>query len=158
MRELKNETLFPRQSTTVTIQCSGTRRIEQIHEYPGDGDELINAPVRSHYFQRTFLLMIFSVGRRRYRNRKMDRRLPQKSNQVLRWTQRPLLSPSLRIPRRRHLLQKRRSLQLRRLGTLAQSQNQRSAASMGNERRAFAENPRVPSASCSFWLHWREIL
>ena len=31
----------------VTIQCSGTRRIEQIHEYPGDGDELINAPVRN---------------------------------------------------------------------------------------------------------------
>lgn len=29
---------------TVTIQCSGTRRIEQIREYPGDGDELINAP------------------------------------------------------------------------------------------------------------------
>lgn len=27
-----------------TLQCSGTRRIEQIHEYPGDGDELINAP------------------------------------------------------------------------------------------------------------------
>src|SRR4051794_4742936 len=31
-------------STIVTLQCSGTRRIEQIHEYPGDGDELINAP------------------------------------------------------------------------------------------------------------------
>lgn len=45
MRELKDEKLFPRQSTVVTIQCSGTRRIEQIHEYPGDGDELINAPV-----------------------------------------------------------------------------------------------------------------
>lgn len=45
MRELKDETLFPRQSTTVTIQCSGTRRIEQIQQYPGDGDELINAPV-----------------------------------------------------------------------------------------------------------------
>ncbi|TVY88008.1 Sulfite oxidase [Lachnellula willkommii] len=44
MAELKNESLFPRQSTTVTIQCSGTRRIEQIHKYPGDGDELINAP------------------------------------------------------------------------------------------------------------------
>ena len=28
---------------TVTLQCSGTRRIEQIREYPGDGDELINA-------------------------------------------------------------------------------------------------------------------
>lgn len=28
---------------TVTLQCSGTRRIEQIQEYPGDGDELINA-------------------------------------------------------------------------------------------------------------------
>ncbi|KAH8587368.1 Oxidoreductase, molybdopterin-binding domain-containing protein [Bisporella sp. PMI_857] len=44
MRELKDESIFPRQSNVVTIQCSGTRRIEQIHEYPGDGDELINAP------------------------------------------------------------------------------------------------------------------
>ncbi|KAL3419051.1 Sulfite oxidase, mitochondrial [Phlyctema vagabunda] len=44
LKELKDETLFPRQSTVVTIQCSGTRRIEQINEYPGDGDELINAP------------------------------------------------------------------------------------------------------------------
>jgi sulfite oxidase len=45
MRELKDERIFPRQTNVVTIQCSGTRRIEQIHEYPGDGDELINAPV-----------------------------------------------------------------------------------------------------------------
>ena len=29
---------------TVTIQCAGTRRIEQIAQYPGAGDELINAP------------------------------------------------------------------------------------------------------------------
>ncbi|KAH7119753.1 Oxidoreductase, molybdopterin-binding domain-containing protein [Dendryphion nanum] len=44
LKELKDETLFPRISKTITLQCSGTRRIEQIHEYPGDGDELINAP------------------------------------------------------------------------------------------------------------------
>ncbi|MCJ1393642.1 hypothetical protein MMC18_006517 [Xylographa bjoerkii] len=44
MKDLKNEDLFPRQSNIVTLQCSGTRRIEQINEYPGDGDELINAP------------------------------------------------------------------------------------------------------------------
>ena len=37
MEDLKNEELFPRQSTVVTIQCSGTRRIEQIQLYPGDG-------------------------------------------------------------------------------------------------------------------------
>ena len=45
LRELKDETKFPRQSNIVTIQCSGTRRIEQFHGPPGDGDELINAPV-----------------------------------------------------------------------------------------------------------------
>ena len=45
LADLKNESLFPRESRMVTLQCSGTRRIEQIHEYPGDGDELINAPV-----------------------------------------------------------------------------------------------------------------
>lgn len=45
---LKDENLFPRQTNVVTIQCSGTRRIEQIHQYPGDGDELINAPVSNY--------------------------------------------------------------------------------------------------------------
>ena len=44
LAELQDESVFPRQSNIVTLQCSGTRRIEQIHEYPGDGDELINAP------------------------------------------------------------------------------------------------------------------
>lgn len=44
LADLQNESLFPRQSTLVTIQCSGTRRIEQINEYPGEGDEMINAP------------------------------------------------------------------------------------------------------------------
>lgn len=43
--DLQNEELCPRMSRVVTLQCSGTRRIEQIHEYPGEGDELINAPV-----------------------------------------------------------------------------------------------------------------
>jgi sulfite oxidase len=36
--------LFPQVKKTVTIQCSGTRRIEQINEYAGEGDEMINAP------------------------------------------------------------------------------------------------------------------
>ncbi|KAI9170862.1 Sulfite oxidase [Paramyrothecium foliicola] len=44
LADLMDETKFPRQSNVVSLQCSGTRRIEQIHEYPGDGDELINAP------------------------------------------------------------------------------------------------------------------
>jgi sulfite oxidase len=44
LADLKNEDLFPRQSNLVTIQCSGTRRIEQISEYAGEGDEMINAP------------------------------------------------------------------------------------------------------------------
>ena len=35
---------YSQAEVTVTLQCSGTRRIEQIREYPGDGDELINAP------------------------------------------------------------------------------------------------------------------
>ncbi|KAK6084264.1 oxidoreductase molybdopterin binding domain-containing protein [Seiridium cupressi] len=44
LADLQNEELFPRQSNVVSLQCSGTRRIEQINQYPGDGDELINAP------------------------------------------------------------------------------------------------------------------
>lgn len=45
LQDLQNESVFPRMSKVVTLQCSGTRRIEQIQEYPGEGDELINAPV-----------------------------------------------------------------------------------------------------------------
>lgn len=37
LKDLQNEAFFPRQSTVVTLQCSGTRRIEQIALYPGDG-------------------------------------------------------------------------------------------------------------------------
>ncbi|KAI9831583.1 MAG: hypothetical protein M1819_004815 [Sarea resinae] len=44
LADLKDESRFPRQSAVVTIQCSGTRRLEQMVLYPGDGDELINAP------------------------------------------------------------------------------------------------------------------
>ncbi|KDQ57111.1 hypothetical protein JAAARDRAFT_35713 [Jaapia argillacea MUCL 33604] len=44
LKDLKDETKFPQSEVTVTIQCSGTRRIEQIQQYPGEGDDLINAP------------------------------------------------------------------------------------------------------------------
>ncbi|GJE95510.1 sulfite oxidase [Phanerochaete sordida] len=44
MKDLKDPSKFPQAEVTVTLQCSGTRRREQIEVYPGDGDELINAP------------------------------------------------------------------------------------------------------------------
>lgn len=44
LEKLQNEDLFPRTSKLVTLQCSGTRRLEQIQEYAGEGDEMINAP------------------------------------------------------------------------------------------------------------------
>ena len=44
LAELKDETLFQQVEMTVTLQCSGTRRIEQIDYAPGEGDEMINAP------------------------------------------------------------------------------------------------------------------
>ncbi|CAF1124463.1 unnamed protein product [Adineta ricciae] len=44
LADLQDPNKFEPVEVTVTLQCSGTRRIEQIHEYPGDGDELINAP------------------------------------------------------------------------------------------------------------------
>lgn len=44
LSDLKDPAKFPQAEVTVTLQCSGTRRIEQINEYPGEGDELINAP------------------------------------------------------------------------------------------------------------------
>ncbi|KAF9466226.1 Oxidoreductase, molybdopterin-binding domain-containing protein [Collybia nuda] len=44
LADLKDPAKFPQVELTVTLQCSGTRRYEQILQYPGDGDELINAP------------------------------------------------------------------------------------------------------------------
>jgi sulfite oxidase len=42
--DLMNESKFPRMEKIVTMQCSGTRRIEQIGLYPGQGDEVPQAP------------------------------------------------------------------------------------------------------------------
>lgn len=42
--DLMDETRFPRMEKTVTIQCSGTRRVEQIALYGGQGDEVPQAP------------------------------------------------------------------------------------------------------------------
>ncbi|CAL1707567.1 unnamed protein product [Somion occarium] len=44
LEDLKDPEKFPQEEVTVTVQCSGTRPVEQIALYPGDGDELINAP------------------------------------------------------------------------------------------------------------------
>jgi sulfite oxidase len=44
LADLQDESKFPRMEEIVTIQCSGTRRIEQIRMYAGEGDEMINAP------------------------------------------------------------------------------------------------------------------
>lgn len=44
LADLKDQSKFPTISKLVTLQCSGTRRIEQIQEYAGEGDEMINAP------------------------------------------------------------------------------------------------------------------
>ena len=82
MKELKDESIFPRQSNIVTLQCSGTRRVEQINEYPGDGDELINAPVSALSLVPS-KLMTSTVGRGSHWDRQMDRSKPQKGHQVL---------------------------------------------------------------------------
>ncbi|KAI0388379.1 sulfite oxidase [Xylariaceae sp. FL0594] len=44
LADLQDESKFPRMERLVTLQCSGTRRIEQISLYAGEGDEMINAP------------------------------------------------------------------------------------------------------------------
>jgi sulfite oxidase len=42
--DLMDETKFPQMEKLVTMQCSGTRRIEQISLYAGQGDEVPQAP------------------------------------------------------------------------------------------------------------------
>jgi sulfite oxidase len=44
LKDIMDETRFPRVKKVATIQCSGTRRHEQIDLYPGEGDDMINAP------------------------------------------------------------------------------------------------------------------
>jgi sulfite oxidase len=41
LADLQDESKFPRISKLVTIQCSGTRRFEQIQEFAGEGDEMV---------------------------------------------------------------------------------------------------------------------
>ncbi|OQD66269.1 hypothetical protein PENDEC_c058G05711 [Penicillium decumbens] len=44
MKDLMNKSVFPQMEKTITMQCSGTRRIEQISMYAGQGDEVPQAP------------------------------------------------------------------------------------------------------------------
>ncbi|KAH8119666.1 oxidoreductase molybdopterin binding domain-containing protein [Phellopilus nigrolimitatus] len=44
LKDLKVPEEFLQGEKTVTLQCSGVRHIEQILEYPSDGDELTNTP------------------------------------------------------------------------------------------------------------------
>lgn len=44
MDDLMDESKFPRMKKMITMQCSGTRRIEQISLYAGQGDEVPQAP------------------------------------------------------------------------------------------------------------------
>ncbi|OQE24234.1 hypothetical protein PENFLA_c010G07377 [Penicillium flavigenum] len=44
MKDLMDESVFPHMEKTITMQCSGTRRIEQISTYAGQGDEVPQAP------------------------------------------------------------------------------------------------------------------
>lgn len=43
MAQLKDPALFPQIEMPITLQCCGTRRVEQIACYPGEGDELLSA-------------------------------------------------------------------------------------------------------------------
>jgi sulfite oxidase len=42
LKDLMDESKFPRMEKMVTIQCSGTRRVEQIGLYAGEGDEMVS--------------------------------------------------------------------------------------------------------------------
>jgi sulfite oxidase len=37
-KDLVDPAKFPQEEMTITLQCSGTRRVEQIALYPGEGD------------------------------------------------------------------------------------------------------------------------
>lgn len=43
LAQLKDPKLFPQIEMPITLQCCGTRRVEQIACYPGEGDELLSA-------------------------------------------------------------------------------------------------------------------
>jgi sulfite oxidase len=44
LADLQHRSTLPRVLKRITIQYSGTRRIEQIVKFAGEGDEMINAP------------------------------------------------------------------------------------------------------------------
>jgi sulfite oxidase len=58
LKALKDEKKFPRQSNVVTISVPELGESKHIREYPGGGDELINAPVSFVHNIRSTLLTI----------------------------------------------------------------------------------------------------
>jgi sulfite oxidase len=44
LETLQDETVFPQITVLATMQCSGKRRSDLLKRYPGEGDELANAP------------------------------------------------------------------------------------------------------------------
>lgn len=103
LTDLRNEDLFPRAAKLVTIQCRGTRRIEQIDEYAGESDEMINAPWAEG-----------AIGTARWTGLSL-----KKSHQVLRWHDRRRKAPGALW--RRTLFQAGGSDELRRLHPLVES-------------------------------------
>jgi len=86
-KDLQDESKFPRVKKMCTIQCSGTRRHEQIDLYAGEGDEMINAP----WAEGKSSILVGAVKssadfpRRCNWNYRMGRCHPEKRAEVLRW-------------------------------------------------------------------------
>jgi sulfite oxidase len=58
LKDLMDEKKFPRMEKMVTIQCSGTRRVEQIGLYAGEGDEMVSRSFHVVYFGFQFTIAL----------------------------------------------------------------------------------------------------
>ena len=80
--DLKDPNKFPQVEMTITLQCSGTRRIEQINLYPGEGDGKSRLVVEWQDVELTYELVEKSCSARKMRaTRKIDD--PRKADSIV---------------------------------------------------------------------------
>ena len=158
LADLQNEELFPRQSSLVTIQCSGTRRIEQINEYAGEGDEMINAPWAEGAIGTAHWTGVSLKKVIKYCGGLIDGAKHLEfygAETYFKHVRHPPLFPTTGKFRSKLLTSiTARGHELCRLGSLVQGQTQRGFVGVGDERQTTSKDPRLPTSSCSFRIHW----
>lgn len=174
--DLMDESKFPRLEKLVTIQCSGTRRIEQISLYAGQGDEVPQAPWAegaigtAKYVGISLKKVIKDCGGMINGGKHLVRCPGSQAVAISYFSFSGVLyrryAPETSVKADssiivgilwcRDLLQSRSSDELCCECPMVKGQGQRGHSGLGDERRTPPQDPRVSSPSCRARIHRRQ--